>query len=229
MPAGEKRKREQADGYTRILAAAFDPDAPLTLVDFGCGSGNLTAVLAWRFPKWQFVGVDMKPTCIELLQKRAVDAGLTNLHGVEAMVADADLTGVLGQDGKFDIAIALHACGNATDDALRRAQAVGASFVVSPCCAGKMCGSISGGAALGIENTSQFATIASFADHAADESREDARSAKRVIEMDRLAWARGKGYCASLLALTPDLSYPKNDCLLGIHPPATLDQLLVPP
>lgn len=180
-------------------------------------------MLAWRFPLWQFVGIDMNPTCIELLEKRAADGGIPNLRGVTGMVD----TAAVGDGGTFDIAIALHACGNATDDALRRAEQAGAAFVVSPCCAGKMSKSISGGAALGID-TAHFATIVSFADHAADESRSDARSAKRVIEMDRLAWARANGYSAALLALTADLAYPKNDVLVGLPHPTKVDPLLTP-
>ena len=113
------------------------------------------------------------------------------MRGIVGKVGDADV-------GPFDIAIAVHACGTATDDALRRAEAAGAAFVVSPCCAGKMEGSISGGASIGLSGTCHFATIASFADHAADDTRAEARMAKRVIEMDRLAWAREKGCVSSL-------------------------------
>lgn len=64
----ETRKRRQTEGYSRILSAAFDTESPLTVVDFGCGTGNCTLPLAWRFPQWQFVGVDMKSRCIELLK-----------------------------------------------------------------------------------------------------------------------------------------------------------------
>jgi len=39
-------------------------------------------------------------------------------------------------DQPFDVALALHACGNATDATLQLAVAAGAAFVVSPCCVG---------------------------------------------------------------------------------------------
>jgi hypothetical protein len=44
--------------------------------------------------------------------------------------------------------------------------------------------------------------------------------------MDRLAWARGKGYDAALLALTDELDYPKNDVLVGIRGDSALAGLL---
>lgn len=36
----------------------------------------------------------------------------------------------------FDVGLALHACGNATDATLQLALAAGAAFIVSPCCVG---------------------------------------------------------------------------------------------
>ena len=36
----------------------------------------------------------------------------------------------------FDVALALHACGNATDLAMLQAQRQGAAYAVSPCCVG---------------------------------------------------------------------------------------------
>jgi hypothetical protein len=40
-------------------------------------------------------------------------------------------------DLSFDVALALHACGNATDHVLQLAAAQGAAFIVSPCCVGE--------------------------------------------------------------------------------------------
>lgn len=42
----------------------------------------------------------------------------------------------------FDIALALHACGSATDYAMERAHDCGAAFVVNPCCIGKLQASV---------------------------------------------------------------------------------------
>ena len=61
------------------------------------------------FPEWQFIAVDMKERCIELLEQRAAAAGLSNLKGEVGMAAECP------SSTKFDVAIALHACGSATD------------------------------------------------------------------------------------------------------------------
>lgn len=206
-----------------MLEALHDPRIPRTIVDFCCGSGNLTLPLAWRFPHWEFIGIDFKDKCIELLTAKAGAAGLTNVRGIEGTAAGAE-PGLL-----FDTALALHACGSATDDAMRRAAAAGAAFIISPCCVGKVSGSISdggpsgsgGGAAapaasvngLGLSHA-DFAFVASFADHASD-GRPEARAAKRAVEIDRLRWARARAYDAALMELTPEHSYPKNDVIVG--------------
>ncbi|GBG43330.1 hypothetical protein CBR_g76914, partial [Chara braunii] len=40
--------------------------------------------------------------------------------------------------GKFDACVALHACGKATDDALKKAFQLKAAYIMSPCCVGKL-------------------------------------------------------------------------------------------
>eukprot|EP00951_Prasinocladus_malaysianus_P021720 scaffold180260_cov49-Prasinocladus_malaysianus.AAC.1 len=52
----------------------------LTIVDFGSGSGNLILPLATLYPKCHFIGIDMKPRAVELLQQRVREAGLTNVE-----------------------------------------------------------------------------------------------------------------------------------------------------
>jgi hypothetical protein len=70
----------------------------------------------------------MKPAAVAILQQRATAAGLTNVSAHLGMVEQ--------YTGPLDVALALHACGNATDHVLRLAQARRAAFIVSPCCVG---------------------------------------------------------------------------------------------
>lgn len=83
----------------------------LHIVDFGCGSGNLLLPLAALLPGCQFTGVDMKPAALKLLMQRAADAGLSNVSVFEGMIEQ--------YRQPFDVALALHACGNATDHVLQ--------------------------------------------------------------------------------------------------------------
>ena len=102
---------------------------PLHIVDFGCGTGNLLLPLAHAYPQCTFTGVEMKPTAMQLLQQRAQQAGLANIKVFQGMIEQ--------YTEPFDIALALHACGNATDRVLQMAVHHKAVFIVSPCCIGK--------------------------------------------------------------------------------------------
>jgi trans-aconitate 2-methyltransferase len=57
---GTERSRPFADLVSRI-----DADGPRTVVDLGCGSGELTATLADRWPGARIIGVDSSPEMIE--------------------------------------------------------------------------------------------------------------------------------------------------------------------
>ena len=75
------------------------------------------------------VGVEARGELVAFCKKAAEDAGLaTRLRFRQGSIADTDLGGA-------DIVMALHACDTATDDALAKAIAAGASLVVvAPCC-----------------------------------------------------------------------------------------------
>jgi hypothetical protein len=76
-------------------------------------------------------------------------------------------------DETFDLALGLHACGAATDDAQRAALARGVGYVLVPCCVGKLkeAGDAAGPRsrwlrdALGAGGSMEFLTLAAAADH----------------------------------------------------------------
>jgi hypothetical protein len=73
----------------------------------------------------------MKPAALALLQQRAEAAGLTNV---------STFTGMIEQYSQpFELGLALHACGNATDRVLQLCCHHRAAFLVSPCCIGGFC------------------------------------------------------------------------------------------
>ena len=88
------RKRAQVASFAAVLRHMLAADgadgsssaAPLTVVDFGCGSGGLTLPLAALFPACNFVGVDMLAKSVDLLRARAETAGLRNVTGVVGMI-----------------------------------------------------------------------------------------------------------------------------------------------
>lgn len=137
------RKRAQVLSFAAALRPILDAleardthERPV-VVEFGSGSGSLVLALAHRFPSADFVAVEMKAKPVELLLDKARQAGLSNVSGRQAMIERFE--------GRFDVALALHACGNATDYAMEQAARVRAAYVVAPCCIGKLRYSLSGG------------------------------------------------------------------------------------
>ena len=136
-------KYRQVEEFLRLLDASIGeamaqgqvrtptPDAPLRIVDLGCGNAYLTfaahAFLGRRLPV-RMTGVDVKQQSAD--HNSAVAAGLgIDADFVVGSIADAVL------DRAPDVVLALHACDTATDDALGRALAWEASLVLAaPCC-----------------------------------------------------------------------------------------------
>jgi hypothetical protein len=99
-------------------------------VEFGCGTGNLVLPLARLLPGCQFHAIDMKWRSVELLEQRAKAAGLSNLTAAVGRIEQ--------YEGPCDVALALHACGSASDYSLLQAARCRAAYIVSPCCVGKL-------------------------------------------------------------------------------------------
>jgi hypothetical protein len=72
----------------------------------------------------------MSPTALTILATRAEAAGLSNVSTWRGMIED--------YPAPFRVALALHACGNATDHSLLLAERHRAAYVVSPCCVGAL-------------------------------------------------------------------------------------------
>ena len=146
-----ERKRRQVETFAVCLRELL-PGASSSrggrrprVVDFGAGSGALILPLAALFPEADFVAVEMKARSAALLERRAAAARLPNVTVRVAMIEAADMD--------FDVGVALHACGNATDHAMVRCVARRAAFVVSPCCIGKLKFSLEGGSSFSAVNT----------------------------------------------------------------------------
>jgi SAM-dependent methyltransferase len=140
-------KYRQIEEFCRILAATVDAaidagqlrrptvDAPLRVVDLGCGNAYLTFA-AYRLLTTvmdlpaRVVGVDVKEQARRRNTELAAELGASDeLRFVRGEIATAVV------DEEPDIVLALHACDTATDDALARAVAWQAPLVLAaPCC-----------------------------------------------------------------------------------------------
>ncbi len=128
-----RRKQQQNGGGGGAGRAGHQaPRRRFTVVDFCCGSGWQSLPLAARFPAARFLLVDCKAESLHVARQRSARAGLGNVECVCATIEEA-LVGVA-----FDLGLALHACGQASDVCMDLCLRAGAAFVVAPCCVGKV-------------------------------------------------------------------------------------------
>ena len=109
-------------------------DREVTILDFGCGKSYLTFAMYYYLHELQqydvrIVGLDLKEDVIE---KCSV---LAKKYGYEKLTfCQGDIASYEGVD-RVDMVVTLHACDTATDYALAKAVAWGASVILSvPCC-----------------------------------------------------------------------------------------------
>ena len=124
-----EKKQRQCDSFAAAVAALNLPDGTV-VGDFGCGSCGLTLPLAWAFPGLKFVGIDLKQQALELMDARAAEAGLTNVRTHCGSIASFS--------DPIGLALALHACGQASDEAMLHAVRHSAAYLIAPCCIGKV-------------------------------------------------------------------------------------------
>jgi SAM-dependent methyltransferase len=135
---GKAAKRRQVDAFLRALAATLPPDdelpRPLRVVDLGCGNAYLTFA-AYRYLTGR--GLDVEVVGVDVREdQRARNTALASSLGAEGKVRfvagtilDAEVTPAP------HLVLALHACDTATDEALARAVAWDAEWVLAaPCC-----------------------------------------------------------------------------------------------
>jgi hypothetical protein len=105
----------------------------LRVVDMGCGKAYLTFALYDYFNHYlgvptEVVGADLNAELVQTCNEIAGRLGYASLSFVCSSVQEVEL-------GQVDLLVALHACDVATDDALYRGIAAGASLLmVVPCC-----------------------------------------------------------------------------------------------
>jgi hypothetical protein len=134
-PAQDKFR--QINKYVEILDGVLRQVTPrgavLNIVDMGAGKGYLTFALYDHLVRTlkqsvALTGIEARGELVAQCNEIAAACGFTGLRFTQGTIAAADCAGA-------DVVIALHACDTATDDALAKAVAVGASrMVVAPCC-----------------------------------------------------------------------------------------------
>ncbi|XP_051866013.1 glutathione S-transferase C-terminal domain-containing protein isoform X2 [Pristis pectinata] len=120
------RKQQQLDNIISIVTKLAKPGD--TIVDFCSGGGHLGIVLAHTLSSCQVILVENKEESLVRAKGRCDDLGLQNIWFLQ--------TNLDYFTGPFQIGVALHACGVATDMVIDHCIMAQAAFVICPCCYG---------------------------------------------------------------------------------------------
>eukprot|EP00977_Amphora_coffeiformis_P028941 scaffold37992_cov191-Amphora_coffeaeformis.AAC.2 len=258
-----QRKEDQLRSMLRCILALGNNsnDEPLTIVDFGGRTGHLAIPLALLKPHYTVIVVDLDETALELLHSKVEKNNVkqqqaqTQQQGQQHTPPKSDerlrqcskipnlytFSGPLQEfEGKFDIGVALHLCGELTDVALLKCGLVQArALVFAPCCVGKLnrakknphvWQSTGSNANIvqypqshllkhHITDENDWNALARAADYGL-ESRTTRNAARRVakalLETDRRMLLEEQfGYQTALTRMDPWEASPKNDILLA--------------
>lgn len=130
-----QRKQRQVEAFAALVRnwQRAGAEQGRTVVDFGCGSGNLMLPLAASFPELNFIGVDRSSKATGLLEHRAAVSGLSN---VKAWCGRVEEYGMSSLD--LDLALGLHVCGETSDRIVMLAVDRKKTWAIAPCCIGKI-------------------------------------------------------------------------------------------
>lgn len=150
LPTGQVRpamyhKFRQINRYLEFVEDLFDSlpkKGSLQIVDFGCGKSYLTFALHHLLTKIhgrevKIVGLDVKKEVIEECTRIAESLECTGLEFRIGRIEEFQTT------ERVNLAVSLHACDTATDDALAAAIRWGCEAILAvPCCQHEVCQSL---------------------------------------------------------------------------------------
>jgi hypothetical protein len=133
---------EIALSYVRRFLSRQDT---VRIVEFSCGKSYLGMVLAVALvelegKRAELTGVDVNAGLVDKCRRLALAVGLSEARFVAGRTMD------FRSDEGFDVAVALHACDTATDEAIARGIQLGIPLILTvPCCQNQIRGQIKGG------------------------------------------------------------------------------------
>ncbi len=239
-PSRQAKYRQVEEFLRRLDAALGDAldagalprpsvDAPLTVVDLGCGNAYLTFAAhrylsAVRGLPVRLVGVDVKEQSLRHNTAVAHELGVadevTFVQGAIGHVALPATTGPVG------VVLALHACDTATDDALAQALSWQAPLVLAaPCCHHDVAAQLRASARAG-------SVPATYAPLVRDGILRE-RFADTLTDAVRAAELRQRGYRVDVVEFVASRHTPRNTMIQAVrtgagadpHAAAELDRL----
>jgi hypothetical protein len=141
--ASKQAKFRQINRFLELVDDVLDalpPAGALRVIDFGCGKSYLTFALhhlltVVRGREVNILGLDRKR---DVVRSCARLAGKLECRGLEFRIGEIADQAI---EGPVDLAVSLHACDTATDDALARAVAWRTGVILAvPCCQHELAG-----------------------------------------------------------------------------------------
>ena len=146
VPKAQRRKFRQINRFLELVDDVVDrlpADGTLRVVDFGSGKSHLTFALhhlltVIRGRTVDLLSIDRNASVVDAAAASARTLGLVGVRHRAASIADVDLAAEFpdAADGEsVHLAVWLHACDTATDDAIARSVRAGVRVILAvPCC-----------------------------------------------------------------------------------------------
>ncbi|PNJ84301.1 GSTCD isoform 2 [Pongo abelii] len=209
------RKQQQLNNLVYVVTNQAKPGD--RIVDFCSGGGHVGIVLAHMLPSCQVTLIENKELSLIRAKKRSDELGLSNIWFIQANMEYFT--------GMFNIGVALHACGVATDMVIEHCIKTRASFVTCPCCYGF----IQNTSKFNFPKSEQFKKTLSYKEHMilcrfADQTAVQLPPQRRLIgkqcmclvDLDRARAAEECGYSVQVISMEPENCSPKNNMIVGV-------------
>ncbi|NWX43826.1 GSTCD protein, partial [Steatornis caripensis] len=209
------RKQQQLNNLVAAVTKLAKPGD--VIVDFCSGGGHVGIVLAHMMPSCQVVLIENKELSLIRAKDRSDELGLNNIWFIQANLDYFN--------GTFNIGVALHACGVATDMVIEHCIKARAAFVISPCCYGFIQNTVK----FKYPQSHQFKDILSYKEHMilcrfADQTALQLPPERRLIgkqcmglvDLDRAWAAEERNYAVQVISMEPESCSPKNNMFVGI-------------
>ncbi|XP_048189391.1 glutathione S-transferase C-terminal domain-containing protein isoform X3 [Perognathus longimembris pacificus] len=209
------RKQQQLNNLVYVVMNQAKPGD--RIVDFCSGGGHVGIVLAHMLPSCQVTLIENKELSLVRAKKRSDELGLSNIWFIQANMEY--FTGV------FNIGVALHACGVATDMVIEHCIKTRASFITCPCCYGF----IQNTSKFSFPKSEQFKKTLSYKEHMilcrfADQTAVQLPPQRRLVgkqcmclvDLDRARAAEEHGYSVQVISMEPESCSPKNNMIVGV-------------
>lgn len=208
------RKQQQLNNLVAAVTKLAKPGD--VIVDFCSGGGHVGIVLAYMLPSCQVVLIENKELSLIRAKDRSDELGLNNISFIQANLDYFN--------GTFNIGVALHACGVATDMVIEHCIKARAAFVISPCCYGFIQNTVK----FKYPRSNQFKEILSYKEHMilcrfADQTAVQLPPERRLVgkqcmglvDLDRAWAAEGSNYSVRVISMEPESCSPKNNMFVG--------------